>query len=48
MAAVLEAYAGIAHQSRGYRNTEHAALLHADGQVAAEHHLHGMLTGLVR
>lgn len=48
LAAVLEAYAGIAHQSRGHRDTELAAVLHADQRVtAAQHHLHGMLTGLI-
>jgi AcrR family transcriptional regulator len=48
LAAVLGAYASIAQQLRGQRDTELAALLHADQQVtAAEHHLHGMLTGLI-
>ena len=49
LAAVLEAFALIGHQSRGHRDTQLAARLHADQQVtAAEHHLHAMLTGLIR
>jgi len=46
--AVLRTYADIAHQSQGHRDTELTALLHRSDQIAAaEHHLHGMLTGLI-
>jgi AcrR family transcriptional regulator len=46
--AVLEAYALIAHQSRGHHDAELAALLHRDGQVSrAERHLWEMLGELV-
>jgi AcrR family transcriptional regulator len=46
--AVLERYALIAHESRGHRDTELAAFLHADDQVLrAEHHLREMLRELL-
>lgn len=46
--AVLEAYAQITHESRGHHDTELAALLHRDEQVArAEHHLRGMMRQLL-
>jgi AcrR family transcriptional regulator len=49
LSAVLQAYADIAHQARGHRDTELAAVLHQDNRVAAaERHLHRMLTGLIR
>jgi AcrR family transcriptional regulator len=48
VAAVLEAYALIAHESHGHRDTELAALLHRDEQVVrAEHHLRDMLRDLL-
>lgn len=46
--AVLEAYASIAHQSRGHDDTELAALLHGDEQVErAQRQLHTMFRGLL-
>ena len=46
--AVLEAYALISHESHGHRNTELAAFLHRDGQVAeAEHQLRDMIQDLL-
>jgi AcrR family transcriptional regulator len=46
--AVLEAYALISHESHGHRNTELAAFLHADGQVArAEQQLRDMIQDLL-
>jgi AcrR family transcriptional regulator len=46
--AVLEAYALIAHVSRGHHDSELAALLHRDEQVArAEQHLRGMMRQLL-
>jgi AcrR family transcriptional regulator len=46
--AVLEAYALISHQSHGHRNTELAAFLHRDGQVArAEQELRDMIQDLL-
>jgi AcrR family transcriptional regulator len=48
LAAVLEAYALIAHESRGHRDTELPALLHRDEQVAvAEQQLRDMIRDLV-
>lgn len=48
LAAVLEAYALIAHESRGHRDSELAALLHQGGQVAAaETHLRDMVRDLL-
>jgi AcrR family transcriptional regulator len=48
LAAVLEAYALIAHESRGHRDTELAALLHRDEQViVAEQHLRDMIRDLL-
>ena len=48
LAAVLEAYALLAHQSRSHRDTELAALLHQDEHVPrAEQHLRRMLVDLV-
>jgi AcrR family transcriptional regulator len=48
LAAVLEAYALIAHESRGHRDTELAALLHRGEQVGvAEQQLRGMIRDLV-
>jgi AcrR family transcriptional regulator len=48
LAAVLEAYALISHESKGHRDTELAALLHRDEQViVAEKHLRNMIGGLV-
>jgi AcrR family transcriptional regulator len=40
--AVLDAYALIAHQSRGHRDTELAALLHRGKEVARAQHQLGM------
>jgi AcrR family transcriptional regulator len=46
--AVLEAYALISHDSRGHHDTELAAFLHRDLQVArAQHHLHTMMRELL-
>jgi AcrR family transcriptional regulator len=46
--AVLEAYALISHDSRGHHDTELAAFLHRDLQVArAQHHLHTMIQDLL-
>jgi AcrR family transcriptional regulator len=46
--AVLEAYAFIAHQSHGHRDTELAAFLHRDEQVGrAEHRLRHMIRELL-
>ncbi|MGH2691586.1 MAG: TetR/AcrR family transcriptional regulator [Actinomycetota bacterium] len=46
--AVLEAYALIAHESRGHHDTELAALLHRDEQVVgAERQLRRMLRDLL-
>jgi AcrR family transcriptional regulator len=46
--AVLEAYALIAHESRGHRDTELAAFLHGDQQVVhAELQLRDMLRELI-
>lgn len=46
--AVLEAYALISHESRGHRDSELAAFLHGDAQVArAEHELRGLVRRLV-
>ena len=48
LAAVLEAYALISHESHGYRDTDLAALLHRDEQVAvAETHLRDMVRDLL-
>jgi AcrR family transcriptional regulator len=48
LAAVLEAYALIAHESRDHRDTELAALLHRDKQVSvAEQHLQDMIRKLL-
>jgi AcrR family transcriptional regulator len=46
--AVLEAYAFISHESLGHHNTELAAFLHRDEQVArAQRQLHEMLRDLL-
>jgi AcrR family transcriptional regulator len=46
--AVLHAYALISHESRGHHDTELAAFLHGDRQVAqAERKLHHMIRDLV-
>lgn len=46
--AVLEAYALILHESRSHHDTELAAFLHRDEQVArAQHRLHRMIQELV-
>jgi AcrR family transcriptional regulator len=46
--AVLEAYALISHEAHGHHNTELAAFLHRDEQVArAEHQLRAMLRDLL-
>jgi len=46
--AVLEAYALISHESHGHRDTELAAFLHRDGQVArAEQQLRDMIRDLL-
>jgi AcrR family transcriptional regulator len=46
--AVLEAYAVISHESHGHHDTELAAFLHRDGQVArAQRHLNRMFRDLV-
>jgi AcrR family transcriptional regulator len=48
LAAVLEAYALIAHDSHGHHDSELAAYLHRDEQVVrAEHHLRSMIEGLL-
>lgn len=48
LAAVLEAYAFISHESRGHHDTDLAALLHRDEQVVvAEQHLRDLLTSLI-
>jgi AcrR family transcriptional regulator len=48
LAAVLEAFALISHESRGHRDTELAALLHRDEHVAvAEQRLRDMISGLM-
>ncbi|MGH2826005.1 MAG: TetR/AcrR family transcriptional regulator [Actinomycetota bacterium] len=48
LAAVLEAYAFISHESRRHQDTELAALLHRDDQVIrAEHHLRDMVRDLL-
>jgi AcrR family transcriptional regulator len=46
--AVLEAYALIRHESHGHHDTELAAFLHRDEQVArAQHRLRGMIRDLL-
>jgi AcrR family transcriptional regulator len=46
--AVLEAYALILGESRGHQDTEFAAFLHRDEQVArAQHQVHEMIRGLL-
>jgi AcrR family transcriptional regulator len=46
--AVLEAYALIVHESRGHHDTELAAFLHRDAQVArAQHQVRAMIRGLL-
>jgi AcrR family transcriptional regulator len=46
--AVLEAYALIAHDSRGHHDAELAAVLHRDEQIArAEHQLRNMVRDLI-
>jgi AcrR family transcriptional regulator len=46
--AVLEAYALISHESHGHHNTELAAFLHRDEQVAgAQRQLHSMIRDLL-
>ena len=46
--AVLEAYARIAHESRGHHDAELAAFLHRDEQVVrAEHHLRMLVRELL-
>ena len=46
--AVLEAYALISHESHGHHNTELAAFLHRDEQVArAQRQLHDMIRDLL-
>jgi AcrR family transcriptional regulator len=48
LAAVLEAYALITHETHGQHNTELGAFLHRDNQVArAQHQLHNMIRDLV-
>lgn len=48
LAAVLEAFALISHESRRHRDTELAAFLHRDQHVArAQHHVHDMIRDLV-
>jgi AcrR family transcriptional regulator len=48
LAAVLEAYALISHESRGHHDAELAAFLHRDEQVArAEHRLRDMIRDLL-
>jgi AcrR family transcriptional regulator len=48
LAAVLEAYALISHESKGHRDSELAALLHRDEQViVAEQHLRKMIGDLL-
>ena len=46
--AVLKAYALISRESRGHHDTEFAAFLHRDEQVArAQHQVHDMIRGLL-
>jgi AcrR family transcriptional regulator len=46
--AVLEAYAVIAHESQGHHDTELAAFLHRDGQIAgAQQRLRSMIRDLL-
>jgi AcrR family transcriptional regulator len=46
--AVLEAYALVSHESRGHHDTEFAAFLHRDEQVArAQHQVHDMIRDLL-
>lgn len=46
--AVLEAYALISRESRGHHDTDFAAFLHRDEQVArAQHQVHDMIRGLL-
>ena len=46
--AVLEAYATISHETRGHHDSELAAFLHRDEQVApAQRQLHGMIRDLL-
>ncbi|MBJ7593312.1 MAG: TetR/AcrR family transcriptional regulator [Candidatus Dormibacteraeota bacterium] len=46
--AVLEAFALIAHESRGHRDTELAAFLHRDQHVGhAQHQVHALIRGLL-
>ena len=46
--AVLEAYALLAHGSHGHHDSELAALLHGDAQVAhAQHQVHAMIRDLL-
>ena len=46
--AVLEAYALLSRGSRGHHDTEFAAFLHRDEQVArAQHQVHDMIRGLL-
>jgi AcrR family transcriptional regulator len=48
LGAVLEAYALISHESRGHHDSELAAFLHRDGQVArARQQLRGMIRDLL-
>jgi len=48
LAAVLESFALIAHESRGHHDTELAALLHRDDQVIrAQQHLRDMIAELL-
>jgi len=48
LAAVLEAYAFVAHESRGHDHTELAAFLHRDGQVVSmQRQLHEMIRNLL-
>ncbi|MCI0636833.1 MAG: TetR/AcrR family transcriptional regulator [Actinobacteria bacterium] len=48
LVAVLEAYALVSHESRGHRDTESAAFLHRDEQVArAQHQVHDMFRDLL-
>jgi len=49
LAAVLETYALIAHESRGHQDSELAALLHRDEQVdRAEDHLRALVRDLLK
>jgi AcrR family transcriptional regulator len=46
--AVLEAYALVSHGSRGHHDTELAAFIHRDEQVArAQHQVHAMIRDLL-